>query len=153
MKYYSEKLNEMFDTPEALEAAEKAVASKKKKKAAVEEKPVENTEVATRKQLAADVESAEEKVKTAYADYETAKAKVEELSKEYLAAVDAILEPAKKAVKDAEKARYEAIKKFNENFGAYQVTYTGGRAAEEMVKAINNINARANKIFRDMFWI
>lgn len=151
MKFYSEKLDEMFDTLEALEAAEKS--TKKKKKAAVTEKDAEQPETTTRKQLANDVEAADEAVKAAYASYESAKAQAEELSKQYLAQIDAILEPAKKAIKDAEQKRYEAIKKFNDNFGAYQVTYTGARAAEEMIKAMNNINARANRMFRDMFWI
>ena len=156
MKFYSEKLNQIFDTPEELQAAEAATKStvKKKKAAATPaEKPVESPEAITRKQLAADVESAEQSVKAAYADYEAAKVKAEELSKQYLAQVDAILEPAKKAIKDAEQKRYQAIKNFNEKFGAYQVTYTGARAADEMIKAMNSINSQANRIFRDMFWI
>ena len=151
MKFYSEKLDKLFDTPEALAEAE-AGAKKKGTKKAITEKVIEEPAQITRKQLSADVEAADEAVKEAYANYETAKVKAEELSKKYLDEVNAILEPAQKAVKDAERKRYEAIKKFNDNFGAYQVTYTGARAADELVKAINNMNARANKVFRDTFW-
>lgn len=152
MKFYSEKLDKLFDTPEELQAAE---TPKKKKRAATTEAPVvdETATVPTRKELATAVETADEKVRQAYADYETAKAKAEELSKKYLEEINALLDPAQKAVKEAERLRYEAIRNFNDSYGAYQVTYTGARAADEMMKAINNINARASKIFRDMFWI
>ena len=151
MKFYSEKLNKLFDTPEELQAAE---TPKKKKKAVTE--PVVTEESATvpsRKELASAVESADEKVKQAYADYETAKAKVEELSKKYLEEINAILDPAQEAVKEAERLRYEAVRNFNDNYGAYKVTVTGSRAAEDMIKAISNINAHATNMFRDMFWI
>lgn len=157
MKFYSEKLDKLFETQEELIAAEHAATNKKKKKAVVtEEAPTAEETVAqvpSKKQLAMDVEAADERVKEAYANYESAKSKVEELSKKYLAEVNEILEPAQKCVKDAEQSRYEAIRKFNDSYGAYQVTYTGARAADEMMKAISNINARANKMFRDMFWI
>lgn len=154
MKYYSEKLDKMFDTIEALREEESKVAIKKKKVATQEPvKTEENVSNApSKKQLAAAVEVADEALKEAYSNYESAKTKVEELSKKYLAEVNNILEPAQKAVKDAEKNRYEAIRRFNDSYGAYQVTYTGARAADEMMKAISNINNRANKLFRDMFW-
>lgn len=151
MKYYSEKLDKMFDSIEALKEAE-AVKAKKKKPEVTTEKPIEE-QVPSKKQLAAEVETADEALKEAYANYESAKTKIEEISKKYLAEVNDILEPAQKAVKDAEKNRYEAIRRFNDSYGAYQVTYTGARAADEMMKAISNINSRASKLFRDMFWI
>ena len=151
MKFYSEKLDKLFDTPEELQAAE---TPKKKKKVVAEQPTVDETAtVPTRKELATAVEAAEERVKQAYADYETARGKAEELSKKYLEEINAILDPAQKSVKEAERLRYEAIRNFNDSYGAYQVTYTGAKAADEMMKAINNINSRANKIFRDMFWI
>lgn len=151
MKFYSEKLDKLFDTPEELQAAE---TPKKKKKAATEQPVVDETAtVPTRKELASAVEAADERVKQAYADYETAKGKAEELSKKYLEEINALLDPAQKAVKEAERLRYEAIRNFNDSYGAYQVTYTGAKAADEMMKAISNINSRANKMFRDMFWI
>ena len=96
------------------------------------------------------METADQNVKEAYVNYEAAKAKVEELSKKYLEEVNNILEPAKSAVKDAEQLRYEAIRRFNDSYGAYQVTYTGAKAADELMKAISNINSKA---FRDLFWI
>ena len=158
MKFYSEKLDCLFDTPEALEeaeAVEKSKSTKSKRKATAEQSTkteTKETESPTKKQLAVEVEIADELVKQAYADYESAKVKVEELSKKYLSDVNEILEPAQKAVKAAEQNRYDAIKKFNDMFGAYQVTYTGARAADDMIKAFSNINDRADKIFRNLFW-
>ena len=154
MKFYSEKLDALFDTLEQLEAEELALTKKpSRKKAAVkaEVKP-EQPATPTRKELAAEVELADDKVKEAYAAYEAAKLKAEELSKKYLEEINAIIEPAEKAIKVAEQKRYEAIQNFNKNFGAYQVTYTGAKAADELVKALNNINRRADTIFRDLFW-
>ena len=161
MKFYSEKLDKLFDSAEELAQAEQLTKSAKKKKsakvdeAAIGDNVIEQAqpEVPTRKQLASEVEEADEVLKEAYANYEAAKVKVEELSRKYLEEVNAILSPAQSAVKDAEKRRYEAIKNFNDSFGAYQVTYTGAKAADEMMKAISNINSKANKLFRDMFWI
>lgn len=161
MKYFSEQLNRVFDTPEALADAEAAAVKCNctdcddeycactdcKEEASVEQKRP------SKKQLAADIDAADEEVKKAYSEYELARKNVEELSKEYLAAVDAILNPAKKAIKEAEQKRYNAIARFNDEFGAYQVTYTGARAADEMLKAINDLNNRTFNMFRDMFWI
>lgn len=148
MKFYSEKLEKLFDSEkELLEAESKKVSKKKSTMSATPEQTAP-----TKKQLANEVEAADESLKEAYANYESAKAKVEELSKKYLAEVNEILDPAQKAVKEAEQHRYEAIRKFNDSYGAYQVTYTGARAADEMMKAISNINTRANNLFRDMFW-
>lgn len=147
MKYYSEKLNKIFDTMEELCEAEGTKVPKKKKVVA-EAKPA----APTRKELAAAVEAADEEVKRAYAQYESAKVKAQELSKKYLEEIDAILDPAQNAVKAAEQKRYEAIRQFNDSYGAYQVTYTGAKAADEMMKALSNINTRANSLFRDMFW-
>lgn len=155
MKFYSEKLDKLFDSQEELLAAESSVKTSKKRKSVVTDNTATTESVnqsPTRKELAAEVESADEAVRIAYANYETAKNKVEELSKTYLNELNSILEPAEKAVKEAEHKRYEAIQRFNDSYGAYQVTYTGARAADEMMKAISRINSQANKLFRDMFW-
>ena len=164
MKYYSEKLNEVFDTPEALEAAENAIKKSCKHKSCTKtdvnnlnnkcdcKDTSKNVEGPTKKQLAANVDEAEEKLKAAYAEYEVAKKQIEELSKTYLESVEAILTPAKEADKKAEQERYAAIRKFNESFGAYQVTLTGDRAAKEMMRAINEMNSIQRKVFNNAFW-
>lgn len=159
MKYYSEKLDKVFDTPEALEEAEDAVVcSCNKVDDDFNDKNLnkcdckEEVKAPTKKQLASDVDAAEEKLKAAYAEYDVAKAQVEELTKTYLESVEAILTPAKEAVKNAEQARYDAIRRFNESFGAYQTVLTGDRAAREMIRAINEINSMQRKIWNNAFW-
>lgn len=157
MKFYSEKLNQLFDSEDALVAAEKSTKCKKKgcnNSLKDAEQPVAEPtpEAPTKKQLASDVERADEKLKEAYANYEAAKAKAEELTKEYLKQLNELLDPAKKAIEVAEKEKYAAIRNFNESFGAYQVTYTGARAADEMVKAINHLNNQTMRSFKDLFW-
>ena len=157
MKFYSELLDRLFDSEEALKEEESKMNPPKKSKkhepaSNVHKDVVKEQEVPTKKQLADAVEAADTAVKEAYAEYETAKVRVEELSKKYLAEVNAILDPAEKAVKDAEQKRYEAIKKFNDSYGAYQVTYTGSRAADEFIKAVSNMNFKNNSILKDLFW-
>lgn len=158
MKYYSEKLDKVFDTPEALEEAESAVCTCNKVDDNFKNEKLSDTEkkdlnkIPSKKQLAADVDDADAKVKDAYAEYEVAKKQIEELSKTYLESVDAILTPAKEAVKKAEEERYEAIRKFNNYYGAYQTVLTGDRAAKEMIRAINEINSIQRKIWNNTFW-
>jgi hypothetical protein len=155
MKFYSEKLNQLFDSEDALVAAEKSASSKKKstsKKESTQTDKINPVEAPSKKQLACEVEAADEKVREAYANYDTAQKQAEELSKTYLTELCAILDPAKKAIEAAEKERYFAIKRFNDSFGAYQVTYTGAKAADEMLKAINNLNERSSRAFKEFFW-
>ena len=160
MKFYSDKLDQIFDTPEALEEAEAAICTCNKVDDDFKDKNLndydckckEKVKAPTKKQLAADVDAAEEKLKEAYAEYDIAKAQVEELSKTYLESVEAILTPAKEAVKNAEQARYDAIRRFNESFGAYQTVLTGDRAAKEMIRAINEINSVHRKLWNNAFW-
>lgn len=154
MKYYSEKLNQLFDSQEELELAEGKKAATKK--VSVNEKVAKKTAAETaptKKQLASEIELAEDALREAYSNYDAAKVKAEEVCKKFLEEINSILDPAKKAVKDAEKNRYEAIRKFNDSYGTYQVTYTGARAANDMINAINNINLSTHNIFRDIFWI
>lgn len=156
MKYFSEKLNKLFDTAKELKAAEAAARNEEQKMDESCDEPVCSEDVfvkqPTKKELAAAITEAETVLENAYADYEVAKKQVEELSKDYLATIEAIITPAKNAVKAAEQARYDAIRDFNEQYGAYQTTLTGDRAAKELIRAINDINNLQRKAFNDAFW-
>lgn len=158
MKYYSEKTGKLYSSVEALQEAESTFDAQNLNSAPSKKRTTkkacnvsETVNQPTRKQLAADVEQAEGVVKAAYAEYDVAKQKVEELSKQYLEQVDAIIEPAKENVKKAEQARYDAIRKFNEAYGAYQTVYTGDRAAAEFSKALKEMNNL--RWFKDLFFI
>ena len=162
MKYYSEKLEKLFDTPEAL-AEEEALLTECTCKDCDDnvneihtckcssKKDNKNVDSPSKKQLAAEVDTAENKLKEAYSDYDVAKKEVEELSKKYLEEVNKILEPARQKVKKAEKERYEAIRRFNDCFGAYQITLTGDRAAKEFRRALNEINSIHRNFFNNTF--
>lgn len=160
MKYYSEKLDRVFDSVEALEAEESKVeCTCNKVDDNFDDKDLknyagvkENNKIPSKKELAANVDAADVAVKEAYAEYEVAKKQIEELSKTYLESVEAILTPAKEGVKKAEQARYDAIRKFNAYYGAYQTVLTGDRAAKEMLRAINEINSMQRKIFNNAYW-
>ena len=162
MKYFSEKLNQLFDSEEALKSAELSSSRKRAVRRGISaagsaeelnNSHSEDEKIQTRKELAANVETAETAVADAYAEYELAKQKVQEISKKYLEDVNSILDPAKEKVKLAEQARYDAIKKFNESYGAYQVTYTGDKAAQELIKALTDMdmNSFYNKFIRFPF--
>ena len=152
MKYYSDILDEFFETEEQCKKAESECLENmvppedeescdeccvcEKSIPCDECKVEEKKETApTKKDLADRVQKCEEKVKEAYALYSVAEKKVNELSKQYLEEVGKILSPAEKAVKDAEAEKCQAIKDFNDSYGVYRVSYTGARAAEEFNRA------------------
>lgn len=147
MKYYSEKTKEIYDSPELLAEAERKYSdmntNKRMAKAIKEE-----MKVASKKQLAANVEAAEAKVDEARANLELAKQKAQEISKKYLEEIDQLMEPAKQQLKDAQKIRYEAIQKFNDAYGAYTTSYTGARAADEFARAVSEMSSFFPSIFR-----
>lgn len=131
MRFYSDELKKMFDTEE------QCLAEEEKARVAAEEKKV------TKAKLAKAVEDAEKDLDEAYAGLEEAKKQVAELQKEYDERVDAIMNPARDLIKECTKARAEAIKEFNDNFGVYTTTYTGNKALNEFAKTANMI---------DQFW-
>lgn len=144
MKYYSEILDQKFDTEKELLRAEreheKAQSEKKEELAGAKAE----TAVSKEKKILSDaVTKAEEELSVAYDELDVANQKVKTLSKEYLKQVDSILEPAKKKVKDAQQKKYEAIKAFNEKFGPFRTIYTGQKAIDEF--------SRINKLADD-FW-
>ena len=149
MKFYSEVTKELYDTPEQLAAAELKFntqnVAKRMVKSAKNEK---NPEVPSKKQLATEVELADQKVSEAKANMELARQKAQELSKKYLEEIDAILEPAKKELTNAQKARYDAIQRFNDAYGPYSTTYTGARAADEFARAVADISTFFPGLFR-----
>lgn len=146
MKFYSEVTKQLYDTQEQLvEAERKATCKKEPIKRMV--KP-EEPKVPSKKQLATDVEVAEAKVDEAKANLELAKQRAQEISKKYLEEIDALMEPAKQQLKDAQRARYEAIQRFNETYGAYQKTYTGTQAADEFARAVADMSTFFPGLFR-----
>lgn len=135
MKYYSETLKKVFDSPEELEKAEK------------DAKAVEVKTAETKKALAKRVEEATNAVSDAYAEYEKAKDKAAEILDKSNAEVAKILQDAKDVIKKAEEEKYKAIRLFNEKFGAYTTTYNGEKALKEFDSIINRLDNWNNLLF------
>lgn len=159
MKYFSDVTGEVYESVKALQEAEADYLAKAEttledvddEAPEVTEEVTKEVTKPTKKQLAAEVDAAQEALEKANSELAIAEKKVEELSKEYLKACEEILTPAKQNVQRAQQAKYDAIAKFNEQYGAYQVVLTGNRAAQEMIRAIEDMNARTANMFR-RFW-
>ena len=143
MKYYSETLNKLFESSEELikeEKAYKKAQDEAQKKAAREQAAQEKAKAEfeqSKKQYAIAVEEADLRVSEAYKILEIAKDAAKELSEEYIKKLSDIIEPAKQEVKEAEMARLQAIREFNEKFGTYKVNLSGDRATAEYMRARN----------------
>lgn len=131
MKYYSETLKRLFDTPEELAEHETAYARDKAK------------DDLSKKVLSQKIEDAEKAVDKAYKEYEDAKNRAAEILEASNQQVADILNDAKAKIREAEKERTNAIVAFNQKYGAYRVNYTGERAKTE--------SERINRMINDVF--
>lgn len=128
-------INECKDAESKILKEREALAEKEKDKSKL------------KKKLSSEVDKAEENLKKAYADYDAAKEEVKKILEESNQKMLDILNPAKKAVTEAEAARAEAIKNFNKECGVYQKIYTGEQAQAEL----DRFNKQFNNLFIDMF--
>lgn len=142
MKYFSEKLNTMYSTIEALEKAEKDYD--KKQQAAVKSTNEASNE---KRKLAAAVESAEQRLADAYAYYDDNIAQCKKIQEEANKQIAEKLDPAKKRVKEAEKLKYDALVEFNNKYGAYTTTVTGKRAYDEFQRTCSWVNELFDSLF------
>lgn len=153
MKYYSEKLDKLFDTDEQL-VAEELKADEEARKAEEEKAAKEKAVSSKKKELARLVDEADKKFNEAEKKYAEAKSEAkkrysdfvkkqkEELDKFYeenLKEVNDCVE----ALKAAESERYGAIKNYNKEFGIYK-RYVTEEEAEKCLK-------RSLSIFDDLF--
>lgn len=136
MKYYSEKLNKLFDDEKELKAAEKAFDAKNLIK--------ENT----KKELSQRIEAAEAAVDAAHKNYEAVKEEAAKLMEESNKQIAQMLNDAKDKITSAEKTRTDAIVAFNQQFGTYRANYTGERAKRESER----ITQMVNDMFKVVRW-
>lgn len=126
MLYYSEKLEKLFEDEESLKTAELEYDEKQKEKERVEkDKKVE------KKRLAKLIEDAEADIDKARDELVKVKSDAMEIVKSTETTVTEMLKDAEDKIIEAQERRYEAIKTFNEKFGAYTKTYTGDKAYNE----------------------
>ena len=125
MKFYSEKLDKVFDTTDELVAAETQAEHE-----AEEAKAAERALSKEKKVLADAVQQAEEEVAKAQEEFNRVR-------KEAYTECKAKILEASKALSEKQETRYQALKAFNEKYGPYTKTYTGEKAYNEFKKAID----------------
>lgn len=146
MKFYSEKLDKLFDTEELLnkaeiEAHEKEVALKKE----TEAKELQKTN--EKKELAKSVEIAENELDIKYKEYDSAKEQARAILKDAQNKANKLVSDAYNNVKKAQENKYKAVENFNKKFGAYTKVYNGTDAYKEYLKTVD----RFNSLFSDYF--
>ena len=132
MKYYSDTLKALFDTEEALLSAEETARQQQESKKLNKAK------------LAKAVEDAEKEIEAAYKILEDATKQVTDIQKEYDKKVDEIMNPANENLQKCLKKRAEAIKAFNDKYGAYTTTYTGNKALNEFYQTMQRFDKLLN---------
>ena len=146
MKYYSEVLEKFYDDSNQLVADEKSYLDKIAQEELMKQK--EAARVAThKKELAKRIEDADAALDKAYKDLQAAKATCKVILDESNAKVQETLNPAIKALKEAEQCRVDAIQEFNEHYGVFKTSYTGDRAQKEFERTYSMFS----DIFKSLF--
>ena len=138
MKYFSEKTNKTYDSEAECREAEEKYEDEQKK---LEIAEAENKALISKqkKELADKITLSDEKVDTAYKEYEEARAKASDIIKEANKQAEDILKEAARKVEKATEERMNNICEFNEKFGTYTRTYKGDSAIREYNRIIRKI--------------
>lgn len=144
MKFYSDVLGKLFDSEEECKQAEEKYNKEKEEKEA-ERKAKAALVSREKKELSDAVEAAEAKLSKAYEEYDLAKEEVKKILEESNQKALDILNPAKDAIREAQKERYTAISEFNKKYGIYTAQYTGDKAFREFKRATSWIEDFFNK--------
>lgn len=152
MKYYSEIIEEFFDSEEELKHAEevydeKAVTVKKepeKIRDAQNKITKDESDVSKqKKELANKIDEADDNLRKAEEAYDLAQEEAKSIMQKARKEVSEIINPAADAVREAQKSKLHAIQDFNNKFGKYSVIYTGDKAYAEW--------RRSRSLFDDFF--
>lgn len=147
MKYYSELTKKYYDNDaECLKAEAEFTATKEAEEA--KKKELANQISKEKKELSDAIDVASEALAEAYHDYEEAKKIVAELKEEFNKKAKDILDPAEECVRDAQKAKTDAIMAFTKRFGTYSMLYTGDKAYNEFKLASSWFDNFLNDVFK-----
>lgn len=144
MRFYSELLNKLFDTEKECKEAEEKYNKEKEEKEA-ERKSKAALVSKEKKELSDAVEAAEAKLTKAYEEYDLVKEEVKKILEESNQRALDLLNPAKEAIREAQKERYTAISEFNKKYGIYTAQYTGDKAFKEFKRATSWIEDFFNR--------
>lgn len=144
---YKELEGRVFNTvgecaeAEGLIEVQRAELAEKKKK----------NESSLRKHYSSEIDKADKDLKEAYDNYDKAKEEVRKILEKSNEEMVNILTPAEDKVREAQKAKQDAILKYNEHCGPYQAVYTGDRARQEYNRVINEMNHTFNSFWKNFF--
>lgn len=142
MRYYSDKLNKIFENEEKLIEAEKdfdELQAKKEKE--------KNELLATKKEMATAIETANLAIDDARENYAKVYKEAEQIVEKARKEAEELLKPAREKIKDAQYKKYNAVKEFNKQYGPYTVSYTGERAYNEFKRNSDWLNYMINELF------
>lgn len=130
MQYYSEILDQVFQTEkECLEQEKKFKEEKKiKDKQEQEEKAAISRD---KKYLADKIEEANKNLKLANENYKLAQEDAKNIIEEANQEASEILKTAKELVRTAEKEKVDAVMNFNKKYGVYTTVLTDDKVLEE----------------------
>ena len=140
---YKELAGQVFNSIDECAAAEHEID-----KAKLLEKEKATKQSARKKELATAIEVAEKAVKEAYDARIKTKEEVQKILEESNKKMMAMLDDANIKVRDAEKARRDAILAYNNEFGTYQAVYTGERAQREFDRLAKQFDSTFTDMIR-----
>lgn len=136
--FYSDVLDDYFDTEKECQNAEKAYEEKQK---AIE---VKKNEVSKQKKELADaIDEADKELNAAYSNLELIYTQANDILKEAREEANKLVSDGKAKLKEAQQKKFDAVSNFNKKFGVYTTQYSGERALEELRRA----NSWLNDIF------
>jgi formiminotetrahydrofolate cyclodeaminase len=140
---YKELSGQVFNSIDECAAAEHEIDAAK-----LLEKEKATKQSARKKELATAIEVAEKAVKEAYDARIKTKEEVQKVLEESNKKMMAMLDDANVKVRDAEKARRDAILAYNNEFGTYQAVYTGERAQREFDRLAKQFDSTFTDMIR-----
>lgn len=150
MKYYSEVLHKTFDNEKECLKAEETFAEQQKKEVAAK-KAEEEALSKTKKELAKAIEEADKAIDEANKLYDVAQDEAAKILEESNKQVTDILEAARGKVAEAHKQKLEAVRAFNEKFGAYTTTVTGQKAVDEFRRSVQRLDSVWRSFWSNLF--
>ena len=140
-----------YNTVEECSKADEEFDKQQEQKALIETE-AKNALSKKKKEMATAIQDAEDEVSAALTAYDKAKEEANKLIAEAKEKAKTVLKEAETKYDEAINKRYEAIKDFNNEFGAYTTTYTGKRAREEYDRAMRKINRWFDSFFFPFVW-
>lgn len=125
MKYYSEISKKLYESEEELKKDESEIQ---------ERTTVKET---TKKELAKNIQKAEESYNLAVEHYNSALKEVQTLLKDTKEKVDEMLKEPLEEIKNTKADKFNALKDFNKQFGPYITTYTSENVDSDYKQIFN----------------